>query len=466
MFSLFNQYKRYIVIAFSFFAASSHSGNMDDVMSNMFANTLTNYTPGIVYQTQSMGVVSGPSLYVRNKISNTQLVSFTPPSFKAGCQGIDAFTGAFSFISKDALVNMLRNIASAAIPYAFNVALSALCKDCQAHMAWLQKLAQDMNQANINSCEAAKKLVDNSKLKEALEPYANDYLSWLGSAGDYFYNKTNTASQPANELLVKNPVAAAKLEGNIGWVVLTTSNMATWYNPLILGANINANEVILSMTGTYITAYESGADGQKIVQPRYEPPTLTVEDFLNGGNLDVMICDETVKCLHPFRGTLGIQGFKTYVRQMLFGNGANGILQNMTSTSTIMTNAQKQFIEFAPGSVMAQMKALAVNPQSAAAYADNIADYIAAEMAGHMVSNMIQSVRLAGNQVKWDLSIGQWLKSLDEREAIMLSQINNLSNRLRGFETSMNYAKLLRENLNKAGSRPVNVVPTLTKISQ
>ncbi|MDN4704685.1 conjugal transfer protein TraH [Vibrio parahaemolyticus] len=40
------------------------------------------------------------------------LVSFTPPSWKAGCGGVDMFGGSFSFINAEQLVTMMRAVAA------------------------------------------------------------------------------------------------------------------------------------------------------------------------------------------------------------------------------------------------------------------------------------------------------------------------------------------------------------------
>jgi conjugative transfer pilus assembly protein TraH len=43
---------------------------------------------------------------------NESLWHFVPPSFDAGCGGIDLFAGSFSFISAEQFQNLLRAIAA------------------------------------------------------------------------------------------------------------------------------------------------------------------------------------------------------------------------------------------------------------------------------------------------------------------------------------------------------------------
>jgi conjugative transfer pilus assembly protein TraH len=71
-------------------------------------DSFVNVTPADSYSTQRRNVISGGSIVMRNKLINPNLVNFTPPSFNAGCNGIDLYGGSFSFISSAQFTQTLR----------------------------------------------------------------------------------------------------------------------------------------------------------------------------------------------------------------------------------------------------------------------------------------------------------------------------------------------------------------------
>ena len=86
---------------------------------------------------------------------NTSLFTIQPPQFSMGCSGIDAMWGGFSMISGAQLEKILQNIISIAIPFAFNMALGVLCKQCEAIMNQIEAIANKLNGLNFNSCRTA-----------------------------------------------------------------------------------------------------------------------------------------------------------------------------------------------------------------------------------------------------------------------------------------------------------------------
>ncbi|MGI9303710.1 MAG: conjugal transfer protein TraH, partial [Gammaproteobacteria bacterium] len=60
------------------------------VMQNMF-NTYTNVTPGGVYETQRRHGLTTGRVVARTPIVSPNFVNYSPPGFRAGCGGIDAW---------------------------------------------------------------------------------------------------------------------------------------------------------------------------------------------------------------------------------------------------------------------------------------------------------------------------------------------------------------------------------------
>ena len=87
------------------------SGALQSQMDSVFDSMINVTRPG-VFEGQRRGVVSAGSVYVRNKIVDTNVVTFVPPSWKGGCGGIDFFGGSFSFIDADQFIQLMRAVAS------------------------------------------------------------------------------------------------------------------------------------------------------------------------------------------------------------------------------------------------------------------------------------------------------------------------------------------------------------------
>ena len=85
----------FLTIAFAVFVVAMPArGDLQDEM-NVFFDSLANTTDPTITSTARRGVIAGGSVQIRNRIVDTNLVTFTPPSFQAGCGGVDLFGGSF-----------------------------------------------------------------------------------------------------------------------------------------------------------------------------------------------------------------------------------------------------------------------------------------------------------------------------------------------------------------------------------
>lgn len=106
------------------------------------------------YEVNGMHGWTGPSFRLRNNITNPQVVSFQPPSLSAGCSGIDGFTGSFSLITKDEIVQVGRAIVQGAPGYFFNLAVDSVCPTCGAQMRELQRKLESYNALTQDACNS------------------------------------------------------------------------------------------------------------------------------------------------------------------------------------------------------------------------------------------------------------------------------------------------------------------------
>ena len=254
-------------------------------------------SPTNMYQGQSAGYFSGGGIRVRTPVSNYNLLSFQAPKLQYGCSGIDAFLGGFSFINKEQLIAMARQIGSTAISTAFYLALDSMSPELSALMKQLQEWANNANRFNINSCEAGTRmgasiwrnmggdksdfckrvktgsgvLSDEFTAKMACDTDGWDF-SWLPGADP----NTN------EEVKLKQMVA-----GNVVWRALKSAGI----NDHELG------ELVMSVTGTVIVPQGNSKAPQ---QARAVESTMTYQEVINGeSSFRMLKCDEYAECLNP-----------------------------------------------------------------------------------------------------------------------------------------------------------------------
>lgn len=116
------------------------AAGVQDQLDNMFLE-MENYTAPGSYETQRKSAYFGGRYTYKTTVFDENLVSMRLPSARGSCGGIDIFGGSFSFINSDQIVQLLRQVASNAQGYAFQLAMDNMCPDC---MKWLNELQTKM----------------------------------------------------------------------------------------------------------------------------------------------------------------------------------------------------------------------------------------------------------------------------------------------------------------------------------
>lgn len=111
------------------------------------------------YQSQAAGYATLGSIYARNTVRDIQIMHVDVPGFRSGCGGIDLFAGGFSFIKADQIVKFMQSILSSGAGYALNLALEVELPEVAHAMQYMQKLANEINSGNFNSCSMAEDLI-------------------------------------------------------------------------------------------------------------------------------------------------------------------------------------------------------------------------------------------------------------------------------------------------------------------
>ena len=297
-----------------------------DVLSEMesfWRGAAVNTTGPTAFDGQASGHWTLGNLYLRAPVRSESIATVNLPSFRAGCGGIDAFAGAFSFIDSDQLIAFGRAVAQNAAGFAFELALETISPVIAETMSKLRALAQWVNNQNLNSCETAQALVGaawsrNDRASAAIcaaigasQGIFSDYAAARhGCGSDGKRNSTlAAASGPMEEQVPVNV--------NYAWRAVRASSF--------LSADTELAEFAMSVSGTVIvTAPVSDADVSgprvRILEPLALDRRVTEILMEGGGDLPVYRCDTAADCLNPTLGRVTVpadRGFRGRVAELL-----------------------------------------------------------------------------------------------------------------------------------------------------
>ncbi|AMK79284.1 MULTISPECIES: conjugal transfer protein TraH [Methylomonas] len=401
--------RRFVVLLLLIETSVPAYADLQQEMDGMFG-TMTNFTAPTAHLGQRRGVITGGSLVARNGITNTNLVSFVPPSFSAGCGGIDLFGGSFSFINFNQFVQLLRNVAGNAAGYAFQLAVGAMCPWCASVMTDLQKKIQEMNQMFSNSCRLSQGLVNDTVKAFDLQSKVNlSNASFTQGISDVFSSWTNTSTlgDPVQQVKQNAPNdMTQKIQGNLVWRALVNQNAGAWFR---FGGN-DLLQAAMSISGTVIVdAPQAAADGKgennAISAP---PPILRIKDLMYGndaGNsyqtVNLYVCSDGTgadQCLKPIVRNVNLVGLKQRVMEMLLGsaNNGNGLIYKFATNSGQITAAEQAFMQTVPDAIGGMIHNLAREDAGIAKlWAEEAAPVIALDLAQLIVNDVLNAVQVA-----------------------------------------------------------------------
>ncbi|MBB3267644.1 conjugative transfer pilus assembly protein TraH [Azospirillum sp. OGB3] len=366
--------------------------------------SMSNTTPPGVWETQRRGVFAGGQFTAKNRIMNENLISFVPPSFEAGCGGIDLFGGSFSFINADQFVQLMRGIAANAAGYAFQLALGSMCPECASIIEQIQKKIQELNQFFGNSCQLAQGIV-NDTLGAALKKQETEAskISFSKGIGDIFQSWTNTGgSGPVQDVANNTPNEfETKVKGNLVWRALKKHAVSGWFT----GGDEDMLEAMMNITGTVVVGdMEDAGDGKKA--PRYTAITgnkIRFRDLVNGTNgqpIPVLRCDNKGAngCTNPTMGTIVIKGFRKLLEEKLLdgSGGTPGLIHRIASNQGRLSEADRAFFSPQPYNLAPMIFQLAKNGRhGAVALTQRAIPHLAHDLATLMVDDMSKAVDTA-----------------------------------------------------------------------
>lgn len=315
-----------LLILFWVSSASADLQGELDRMAGQLGVTSTTTSPGI-YEGQTRGYLTGGSLLLRAPRSTLQPFTATPPKIRAGCEGIDFYLGSLSYINLQDFINKLQAIGTNAAGYAFQLSLTHLCPSCAGVLEAMEKATREINALNVNTCQAARMLVDGTagmvqKLSAGNQSRCEDALVASGAVTDRI---------EARERCQGNPAAGEQSGDTQDREHARQSKNFLWESLKGVPLDRETKELFMSLLGTMI------------MEPaglHYHPPLLQFSDFMDGGSVAVYVCpslltDPADLCLAPVLNTITVQGLTVQVKGLL-----TGTLEKLRSAQALTSQEQ------------------------------------------------------------------------------------------------------------------------------
>ena len=301
-----------------------------------------NVSSGDVYKGQAAGYMTGGGVCIRNRVMNSKIVTANLPRFDAGCGGIDIYSGGFSFIDHDQLIQNLKSIGSNAVGYAFLLGLETVSPQVANTIKQLQSWANTINALSINSCEAASTLTGAVWPVKTMgsQHICRNFAGKKGAFADYISARhkcsQSTEHTQIMESLNSNDIYKdiLKDEYNLAWEAIQKQ--------MLLMGNNDLAEFFMSLMGTVIIRKD---DNNTVIETW--PSKIDNESFLKtlieGGNAEIYTCksDSNNRCL--FLNLNNIEIKKEYawlgkIQDMLLE------MQNNIMNDVPLSNDQKELL--------------------------------------------------------------------------------------------------------------------------
>lgn len=384
----------------------ANAGFMDDFFNS--AGAMSNVTNAQAYGTASSDVISGGSLVFKAPQRAFTPFSFTPPSLKAGCGGIDMFMGAFGMANKQEFVQFLRNVGQNSAGLAFKVALQAMSPDLATQVQEIADTINEWNKYFGSSCEAAKRVMDsgpNAWISETVRNAKRNLVATGAASGETEAGEmvdTNgdaaIANAPSRQNAAGKTIEAAEL--NIVWAAMNRGTLA--------GLTDAEREMMMSLIGTTILR-KQGAGDAATIEPQFREAKFKISDLVGEpatavSTLNVYACDDADKCMNP---SVNPQPMQTFGQ--LFYSKSKG-LRDAILTRSVPNLADLKLLSVATSLPLIKIIELSAAPNRgflgeemlqvwSTAAAWEIASHYVEDVAGNL-EKMLRSSRDSDNSAK------------------------------------------------------------------
>ncbi len=349
-----------------------------------------NVTGPTAYQGQAAGYYSGGNIWTRFPQKSVQPFNLQLPSARAGCGGIDLFSGSFSFINASEMVALLKATANNALGFAFKLAIDSVSPEIGKVMSEFAQAAQQMNQMNISSCEAAQGLVGSVWPK--VQGARSTICAAVGNSQGVFSDWARSRQGCGPDGQIDSVLAGntdAKMDDqiplaprNYTWQAIKRSNKFGSFDK-------GFSEYLMTVVGTVITN-PNGAGGGASIQylgPAEDAVVTALLDGTQTGNTaKVLTCDTDDQCLNVTEANLSIPtnvALRPRVRAMIVS------MNDKIRTDAALDSAEQQLLNMTS---VPLYKMLAVQAMAHQNFGDGEIDVLAEIVAVNLLSSMIENM--------------------------------------------------------------------------
>ncbi len=399
-------------------ARADVAGQMDSFFVD--AGGAANVTGPTAYEGQSAGYYSLGNVWTRFPQKSVSPFNLQLPSARAGCGGIDLFTGSFSFINASEMVAMLKATANNALGFAFKLAIDSVSPMISKIMGEFQQAAQQMNQMNISSCEAAQGLVGAvwPKMQGARSTICASIGNSQGVFSDWARSRQGCGADGQLDSVLEgnnDPKMDEHIPGsprNYTWQAIKRSNKFGSFDK-------GFAEYLMTVVGTIITNPKA-TDGASIqyIGPAEDAVVTALLDGTQSGNaVKVLTCDEEDECLGVTESTLSVPtsvALRPRVKAMIVS------MNDKIRTDAALNAAEQQLLAM---TTVPLYKMLAVQAMAHASFSDGEVDALAEIVAVNLLSSMIENMldRVSQSEVHFQpadqATAETWRKQLGEARA-------------------------------------------------
>lgn len=304
--------------------------DLNTEMTNMFnqwgmSNNTTN--PG-AYKGQTRGYYTGGRVTAVAPTKTLTPFAGKAPSISAGCGGIDIFGGSMTLINSSQFTAFLEAVGQNALGYAFSMGLEAVCPTCNAGIKYMKDKMDQMNAFTLNSCNAAKAMVNSVADRTMGDETEKCKASWNPDDPEAGALGCISGKSP-QDILDRNKDQDPHQYKSTGQQAMEKNADLT----------LLQKQYAISLVGTWWLDSFS-------VSCSHQPPTIGLEKLMKGGDLTLIKCGtgNLGDPLDPCEGittenSLGVKGQQENVKDQL-----TGILDSIKN-GTPLTTTQLTFVE-------------------------------------------------------------------------------------------------------------------------